>query len=48
VGDYDYVIYNHDGRAEEAADDIRAIVRAEGCALRRHADAALRYFAEEA
>ncbi len=44
VTDYDYVIYNHDGKIEEAVADIRAIVRAETCALTRNKDAAKRYF----
>ncbi len=42
---YDYVVYNHDGGVEECADDIRAIVRAERCATRRHSDAPKTYFA---
>ena len=45
VTDYDYVIYNHDGRIEDAVADIRAIVRAETCARTRNKDAAKRYFA---
>ena len=44
VTEYDYVIYNYDGRADEAVADIRAIVRAERAALCRNADAATRYF----
>ena len=35
---YDYVVYNHDGRAKEAADQILAIVEAERAALRRNPD----------
>lgn len=41
---YDYVVYNRDGKAEEAAEDILSIVRAEKCARRRDPDAATRYF----
>ena len=33
---YDYVVYNPDGKAEQAADEIRAIVRAEKRAVRRN------------
>ncbi len=32
---YDYVVLNHDGKDTDAAEDIRAIVRAEAHALRR-------------
>lgn len=46
ITDYDYVIYNHDGRAEDAVADIRAIVRAESCAVSRNPDAAEQYFRE--
>lgn len=41
---YDYVVYNKDGGVDACADDIRAIVRAEQCAVRRHPDASERYF----
>ena len=41
---YDYVVYNYDNGADECADDIRAIVRAEKCAVRRHRTAAVDYF----
>ena len=44
VGDYDYVVYNHDGMADKTAEDIRAIVRAEECAMRRQGDVARAYF----
>ena len=47
VEGYDYVVYNHDGCAHAAAEDIRAIVRAERCRLARNADVAARYFANE-
>lgn len=33
---YDYIVYNPDGRAEDAADEIRAIVRAEKQSVRRN------------
>jgi guanylate kinase len=42
---YDYVVYNRNGMAKEAAEDILAIVRAEKCARRRIPDIARRYFA---
>ena len=45
---YDYVVYNRNGRAKEAAEDILAIVRAEKCARRRIPDVARRYFADDA
>lgn len=41
---YDYVIYNEDGKADECAEALRAIVRAEQCAVRRHPDAVEDYF----
>ncbi len=44
VTNYDYVVYNHDGRSDEAVADIRAIVRAEACAVARNRDAAKKYF----
>ena len=44
VADYDYVIYNHDGRIEDAVADIRAIVRAETCALAHNPFVAEQYF----
>ena len=44
VADYDYVIYNRDGASHEAAADIRAIVRAEACAVKRNGDVAKKYF----
>ena len=45
VGSYDYVVYNYDNGAEDCAEDIRAIVRAEQNTTRRHPDAATAYFA---
>ena len=44
IGHYDYVVYNQDGGVEKCAEDIRAIVRAEQSAVRRHGDAACAYF----
>ena len=41
---YDYVVYNYDGGADDCANDIRAIVRAEKTATKRHPDAAQAYF----
>ncbi len=41
---YDYVVYNKDSGVEACADDIRAIVRAEQCAVKRHPDASEQYF----
>ena len=41
---YDYVVINRDGESEEAANDIMAIVRAEKCARRRHAEMERIYF----
>ena len=43
---YDYVVYNHDGGADACAADIRAIVRAEQCAVSRHPNAGEQYFAQ--
>ena len=42
---YDYVVYNKDGGVEACAEDIRSIVRAEQCAVKRHPDASTEYFA---
>lgn len=41
---YDYVVYNYDNGVDACADDIRAIVRAEQCSNKRHADAFENYF----
>lgn len=46
IGQYDYVVYNYDGEAERCAEDIRAIVRAERCAMRRNQNAEARFFEE--
>jgi guanylate kinase len=45
VTEYDYVVYNRDGEADAATEDIRAIVRAEALAVKRHPRAAEQYFA---
>ena len=45
VDHYDYVVYNYDGMAAEAADEILAIVRAEADALRHNPTVATDYFA---
>ena len=42
---YDYIVYNHDGKSEEAADEILSIVRAEQHAIRRNPTVADDYFA---
>ncbi|MBE6690454.1 MAG: guanylate kinase [Ruminococcaceae bacterium] len=42
---YDYVVYNYDNRAEEAADIIRRIVFAEGYSTVHHPDITDTYFA---
>ena len=44
VGEYDYVVFNHDGRASEAVDQVRAILHAEQAAVRRNTDVAEIYF----
>ena len=41
---YDYIVYNYNGGSAVAADDIKAIVRAEKLARHRQPDAAKRYF----
>lgn len=41
---YDYVVYNHDGCDRDAAEDIRAIVRAECRSMERNRDTVSRYF----
>ena len=44
VGDYDYVVYNHDGEIDKAVEDVRAIVRAEARAIARNPHVAEQYF----
>ena len=41
---YDYVVFNYDGKANEAVEDIRAILRAERATIRRNNDVPTRYF----
>ena len=41
---YDYVVYNYDGRIEECAEEIRSIVRAEKRAIKRNPEAKKRFF----
>lgn len=41
---YDYIVYNYNGGSAVAADDIKAIVRAEKLARHRQPDAAKKYF----
>ena len=41
---YDYIVYNLDGGAADAADDVRAIVRAENLSRRRNPNAKEKYF----
>ena len=42
--EYDYVVYNYDGQAEECAREIEGIVRAEKSAMRRNSDAKSNFF----
>ena len=41
---YDYMVLNRDNGAEDCAEDVRAIVRAERCAVRRHPGATAAFF----
>lgn len=41
---YDYVVYNHDGRDAEAAEQIMSIVNSERCAMKRNGNVAKLYF----
>ena len=45
ANEYDYVVYNYDNMADECAEDILAIVRAEQSATKRHPNTAADYFA---
>lgn len=47
LGEYDYVVYNYPDRAEDCVEQIRAIVSAERCSLRRHPNARAAYFEED-
>ena len=42
---YDYVVYNHDGRATDCAEQILAIVSAEQASVKRNPNIEERYFA---
>ena len=42
---YDYVVYNHDGRDRDAAEEIQSILQAERATLCRNKGVAERYFA---
>lgn len=44
---YDYIVYNYNGGSAVAADDIKAIVRAEKLARHRQPDAEKKYFGIE-
>ena len=44
LGQYDYVVYNYDGRVEDCAAEIQNIIRAEKSAMRRKPDAKERFF----
>ena len=44
LSEYDYVVYNYDGRAEECAREIEGIVRAEKSAIRHNPDAKSNFF----
>lgn len=44
IDSYDYIVYNYNGGSAVAADDIKAIVRAEKLAQHRQPDAAKKYF----
>ncbi len=46
INEYDYIVYNYNGGSSVAADDIRAIVRAEQHAQHRQPDAAAKYLGE--
>lgn len=41
---YDYIVYNYDGRAKEAADQILAIIEAETHSMKRNPDVKDNYF----
>lgn len=46
AGCYDYVVYNHDGRDKEAAEQILAIVEAEKASVKRHPDIVQKFLSE--
>lgn len=41
---YDYIVYNYDNGVEQCAEDIRSIVLAERCSVRRNPDAKAAFF----
>ena len=43
---YDYVVYNHDGRDKEAAEQILAIVEAEKASIKRNNDIVSKFLSE--
>ena len=43
---YDYVVYNHDGRDKEAAEQILTIVEAEKASVKRHPDIVQKFLSE--
>lgn len=43
---YDYVVYNHDGRDKDAADEILSIVAAEKASLKRNPDVVRKFLSE--
>ena len=45
ANDYDYVVYNHDGKDLEAAEEILAILKAERASVRRNPNIKEKYFA---
>ena len=45
VKDYDYVVYNHDGKDIDAAEEILAILKAERASIRRNPNVEKKYFA---
>lgn len=44
VNDYDYVVYNYDGKDSDAADEILSILRAERASIARNPDVKKNYF----
>ena len=45
ANDYDYVVYNYDGKDLDAAQEILAILRAERASIRRNPNIKENYFA---
>ncbi len=44
---YDYVVYNRENGIDRAVEEIKAIITAEKCAVRRNRDAKEKFFSEE-